>query len=80
MSYTVKYQQTNEAEKQAAALKDCKEWLGAKQFNKVTKILKADNGASSRHMIRLGLAMVGIQGYPAEAMIDKYWTSQKEMF
>ena len=61
------------------AINDCKEWLGTKQFNRVVTILKMDCGRTSKHLVRLGLAMQGIQGYPAEAMINKYWNPQQEL-
>jgi len=61
------------------AIKDCKKWLGTTQFNKVVKILKEDCGRTPRHFVLLGLAMQGIQGYPAEIMIDEYWSPQQEL-
>ena len=75
MSYEIDY--TDKTPEQA--IKDCKQWLGTKSFNKVVKILQEDCGKTSRPMVRLGLAMQGIQGYPAEAMIDEYWSSQQEL-
>jgi hypothetical protein len=60
------------------AIKDCKKWLGTKQFNFVVKALKNDNGTSSRQLIKFCLSIQGIQGYPADAMIDKYWNPQQE--
>ena len=76
MGYTIKYDRLNEDEAQAKAIKDVKDWLGTKQFNKVAKILANDHGRSSRFMITLGLSMQGIEGYPAEVMADKYWSPQ----
>jgi len=76
MGYTIKYDRLNEDEAQAKAIKDVKDWLGTKQFNKVAKILASDHGRSSRFMITLGLSMQGIEGYPAEVMADKYWSPQ----
>ena len=76
MGYTIKYDRLNEDEAQAKAIKDVKDWLGTKQFNKVAKILANDHGRSSRFLITLGLSMQGIEGYPAEVMADKYWSPQ----
>ena len=63
---------------QEQAIKDCKQWLGAKQFSNVVKILQADCGNTPRRLVRFGLMMQGIQGYPAEAMINEYWNPQQE--
>ena len=42
MGYEIRYDRSNEAEAQAKALKDIKQWLGVKQYNKVAKILAND--------------------------------------
>lgn len=60
------------------ALKDAQEWLGKARFRKVVKLLKNDN-VSSKRMLLLGLALVGIQGYPAQVMIDVYAPKQLEL-
>jgi hypothetical protein len=71
MHYEIDYSsKINAAE---AAEQDCIEWLGKKQFNKVIAILRADEGRSSEHLVVLGLSLQGIQGYPAQVLIDKYW-------
>ena len=72
MHYEIKY----DTKDQTKAIKDCKEWLGTKRFNQVVNIIKSDNGRTSRGLIVIGLAMQGIQGFPAQAMIDKYWSPQ----
>jgi hypothetical protein len=71
-SYEIKYDTSNVSEAQAKAIKDCKDWLGTKQFNKVVKILQGDNGQSSKKMVLFGLSFQGIQGYPAEVMVELY--------
>lgn len=71
MHYEIDY--TNNPNAAAEAEKDCIEWLGKKQFNKVIAILQSDAGRSSENLVRLGLSMQGIQGYPAEVLIQKYW-------
>ena len=75
MHYEIDY--ANKSPEQA--IKDCKQWLGTKQFNKVAKILQQDCGNTPRQLVRFGLMMQGIQGYPAEAMINKYWNPQQEL-
>ena len=64
---------------QEQAIKDCKQWLGTKQFNKIVKILQADCGNTPRRLVQFGLMIQGIQGYPAEAMINEYWNPQQEL-
>jgi hypothetical protein len=76
MGYEIKYDTTDRSKAEAKALKDIKQWLGTKQFNKVAKILANDHGRATRFMIILGLSMQGIQGYPAEVMADTYWSPQ----
>jgi len=79
MGYEKHYQGT-EAEKLSVALKDCKEWLGTKAFNKVAKALQQDRGRTSRSFLLIQFAMMGIQGYPAYAMINTYWSPQRDLF
>ena len=80
MHHEIKYDLNDTATAEAKALADCKHWLGTRQFNKVVKLLKADKGSSSRTMVRLGLMMQGIQGYPAEVMAARFWDAQKPLF
>jgi len=80
MHHEVKYDLNDTATAEAKALADCKSWLGTRQFNKVVRLLKADKGSSSRNMVRLGLMMQGIHGYPAEVMAVRFWDSQRSLF
>jgi hypothetical protein len=80
MGYTIKYDTTDRSTAETKALADVKHWLGTKQFNKVAKILASDHGNTSRFMVTLALSMQGIEGYPAEVMVDTYWTSQRVLF
>lgn len=80
-SFTVDYNVHPEGEKRiVAALKDCKQWLGTKQYRKVVRILTTDRGRTPRNFIYLGLAMQGIQGYPAEVMVQEFWSPQRDLF
>jgi hypothetical protein len=75
MSYEIQYDLTDpKAEDQA--IKDIKDYWGAKHFKKVTKVLAEDHGRSSKQMIIISLGMCGVQGYPARVLLDKYWTPQ----
>jgi hypothetical protein len=78
MHSTVDY--TGKEDAHTKALKDCKTWLGTRQYNKVVSLLNADKGQSRKFNIILGLAMQGIQGYPANAMIIEHWSPQRELF
>lgn len=79
MHYEVRYDQQDETAKADAAIADCKKWLGKKQFAQVVRILQNDKGQSTRQLVLFGLAMQGIQGYPAEVMVGRYWTPQREL-
>jgi len=79
MSYEIQYSNIESEETIKKALKDCKQWLGNAQYKKVCDILKTDHGQTPRSLIRIGLMMQGIQGYPAQAMIDTYWSPQRRL-
>jgi len=79
MSYEIAYADIGSAETVKKALKDCKDWLGNAQYKKVCDILKTDHGQTPPNLIRIGLMMQGIQGYPAQAMIDTYWSPQRRL-
>jgi hypothetical protein len=72
MHYETEYDTTDVSAAQAKAIKDCKDWLGTKQFNKVVKILKEDEGRTSKQLVLFGLSLQGIQGYPANVMVELY--------
>ena len=74
MSYEIEYTDCKSPETIQKALEDCRNWLGADLYEKISLILIQDKGQTSRNLIRMGLMMQGIQGYPAEAMINTYWT------
>jgi hypothetical protein len=61
------------------ALKDVQDWLGKPHFRRLVKLLKNDY-TSSKRMLFLGLALVGVQGYPAHVMIDVYAPKQLKLF
>ena len=75
MSYEIKYDTTDPLA-ESNALMDCRKWLGNRQYRKVIDILKGDNGRTPKRMVIFGLSMQGIQGYPAQVMVDKYWSPQ----
>lgn len=57
--------------KQALAIQDIKDYLGAKKFKQVCKLVHADQTATRTMFIRSLSAFVGIEGYPAEAWADE---------
>ena len=79
MSYTKDYSGQPEWMAKVDALKDTEEFLGKARFRKIVKLLKADY-VSSKRMLFLGLALAGVQGYPAHVMIDVYAPKQLKLF
>ncbi len=75
MHYEITYKTTDPLA-ESNALMDCRKWLGNRQYHKVIDILKGDNGRTPRSLVIFGLSMQGIQGYPAQVMVDKYWSPQ----
>jgi len=78
MSYEITYDLTDNRAK-FNAMKDTQEYLGKAMFRKVVGILQNDYTSSKRMMI-LGLAIIGVQGYPAEVMVDMYAPKQLKLF
>jgi hypothetical protein len=55
-------------------VKDVKQWLGVKQFNKVVKILQGkEGGFLPRSWAYTALEFNGVRGFPAKVMVDRYW-------
>ena len=76
MSYEIEYD-TKDPKAEAKALKDIKDFWGESHFRKVTKALADDHGRSSKKMVLISLSIYGgVQGYPAQVLLDKYWTPQ----
>ncbi len=73
MHYEIKYDETDSVETQDKAIQDCKDWLGEEQFDKVVNHLRNTEVTGSRNLMRLALSFQGIQGYPAEVMLERYW-------
>jgi hypothetical protein len=42
--------------------------------------LVADRGRTSRNFVFLSLALQGVQGYPAEVMVQEFWSPQRDLF
>ena len=80
MHYNVQYGDLGSQETVKKALADCKGWMGARRFKKLCASLAEDRGRSHPRMVRIGLSIVGIQGYPATVLMDTYWTRQRDLF
>ena len=75
-SYTIKYDTTDEQQAKDKAIQDCKDWLGKENFAKLIEAFKQDIASaepSSKQAVKVGLMMIGIQGYPAEVLINTYY-------
>jgi hypothetical protein len=70
MSKTVEYKGTD-AVKATKAIKDCMDWLGDDYQRVMCLLVDALQEGEPEHNLRMGLMMAGIQGYPAQAMIDR---------
>lgn len=77
MGYEINYAGMEPAAAADKAVKDVKQWLGVKQFNKVVKILQGkEDGTLPRSWAYMALEFSGVRGFPAEVMIDRYWQPQ----
>ena len=75
-SYTIKYDTADEQQAKDKAIQDCKDWLGEKRFAILIKAFEQDissTNPSSKQAVKVGLMMIGIQGYPAEVLVDTYF-------
>ena len=72
MSHTIEYVNTDSPETVQKALEDCKNYLGEAAYADVCKLL-ADNQTATAHQVRVCLMMLGIQGYPATALMATFW-------
>ncbi len=79
MGYTINYAGMEPAAAADKAVKDAKQWLGGGRFNKIVKILQGNEGVMSRDDVHYVLNMIGVQGFPAEVMIERYWQPQMSL-
>jgi len=75
MHYEVKYDLSNLQVAVDKAIEDTKEFLGDEQFNEVVKVLQgafeAHPGITRSNLV-MSLSLTGVQGFPAQAMVDTY--------
>ncbi len=74
MTYTIEYPAAdpNRAERALAAAES---YLGDRFAGTIELFTRAiaDGEVENRRQVRLGMSFAGIQGYPVEAIIEKYW-------
>ena len=76
MHYDIKYD-TSSPDAPAKALKDCEAFLGRRQFLKVIRTLRNTEQGHNRRFVIMCVGLQGIQGYPAEVMVDTYYKGAK---
>lgn len=67
MGRTIEYTGNGKAEK---ALQDCMGWLGDDYQRVMSLLVDALQEGEPERNLRMGLMLLGIQGYPAIVMID----------
>jgi hypothetical protein len=73
MGYTRDYSDIASEEKKAdAAIADVRDWMG-KDFTRMVETLRGDHGIMPKQWAYMALMMAGVQGYPATAMVERYW-------
>ena len=76
MTYTIEYPATD-PDRAVKAIAGAESYLGDK-FTEIIGLFTQGIEAgelTTRKQVRLGMAFAGIQGYPVEALIEKYWPS-----
>ena len=76
MHYDIEYDLTDKVKSEAKALKDIKSFWGARRYNKFVKAFSIFHGRVSRIELEIAMAINGIEGYPAQVFIDKYYSPQ----
>ena len=77
MSYTIDFTDSDTKRKADRAIKAAESYLGDK-FEEIIGLFTQGIAAgeiTTRKHVRLGMSFAGVQGYPVEAIIDKYWPS-----
>jgi hypothetical protein len=80
MKYEISYANFDNPEaKKHKAIQDCKNYLGGDHFDKLTKeIAKVPDTEDNRNGVIFWLSFAGIEGYPADALIDEYIGTKTE--
>ena len=79
MGREIEYDTTNRPEAEAKALADIKDFWGTRRYNKFDKAFSIFKGRVSRIELEVALAINGVEGYPADVFINKYYSPQMEL-
>jgi hypothetical protein len=77
MKTTINYTDLPTGRKAAKAIEDTKAYLGdrfAEIIGMFTQAIEAGEITTRKH-VHLAMSFAGIQGYPVDALIEKYWPS-----
>jgi hypothetical protein len=77
MKTTINYTDLPTDRKAAKAIEDTKAYLGdrfAEIIGMFTQAIEAGEITTRKH-VHLAMSFAGIQGYPVDALIEKYWPS-----
>jgi len=72
MHYDIDYSGLSEKQAKAKALRDIKEYLGTRRFNKIEADLKASAPIKRASFVFM-LGFAGIQGFPAHVWYERLW-------
>lgn len=73
MSYEIDYSRLPVAERDSAALADCRNWLGEDRFARVDQLYRELPEPLTLDLFRLHMSFAGIQGLPVEAWYRSLW-------
>jgi hypothetical protein len=76
MGYTRDYSDLSSETKADSAIEDVKDWLGKKDFAQMVANLRGEHGIMPKQWAYMSLMMAGVQGYPATAMVERYWKAE----
>jgi hypothetical protein len=77
MHYTINYAHLSGEAKQAKAVSDVKEFLGAERFDKIVQTFKDAPGTPQEYFVNACGLLCGISGYPAEAFYRYIYGKQE---
>ncbi len=69
---TVEYKDTHLQATKQKALADCEAYLGQDNYARITTLLRNDKTTSPTMAVQMLGMFVGLEGYPAEVMVEKF--------
>jgi hypothetical protein len=79
MKREIQYDTTDRSKAETKALKDVKQWFGTKKYNQFVKAFTVCKGRVNRIELEIAMAINGVEGFPADVFIDKYWSPQMQL-